>query len=103
MNFDRNYFNFEEYEDEYNFTPDGVTLKPTASKEAIKALLVYRLHNVEKDKIAEHLIIKFKETDCYKSKSEEEREEIINFLKEETIIEDDDLKFFDEKGNEINV
>ena len=72
----------DKYENEYDFNfKDGFTLKATASKEAIKSLLLYKIKDKDiidyKDILASYLVKEFKKTDCFKLKNEEEREEII--------------------------
>ena len=76
----------DEYLDEYDFNfNDGFILMPSSSKEAIRALLFYKTRDEKilnnKNLLSAHLIEEFKKTDCYKSKSEKEQEEIIVYLK----------------------
>ena len=81
INLDRDDTDFvDKFRDEYNFNlKDGLTLKSMASKEAIKALLLYGVTDKailsNKDILTNHLVNEFKKTDCYKAKSEEERKE----------------------------
>ena len=99
----------DKYEDEYNFNfKEGFTLKPTASKEAIKALLVYKVKDKEmfkyKDILATYLVNEFKKTDCFKSKTEKERNEIINYLSDNLEIpENEEISYQDEDGNDITI
>ncbi len=108
INSDRSHEDFiDKYESEYNFNfTDGLTLKPTASKEAIKELLVYRSRNKDffsyKDILANHLVNEFKKTDCYTAKTEEERKEIIEYLLDPSNIEErEDVNYTDENGSDI--
>lgn len=100
----------EKYENEYNFNyKDGLTLKPTASKEAIKALLLYELSDKDffqyKDLLVKHLVSEFKKTECYKLKSKEEQEEIIQYLLNTDFEnkKEDNTIYTDENGNDILV
>jgi len=96
----------DKYENEYNFNfKDGFTLKPSASKEAIKSLLLYKVKDKNileyKDILANHLVNEFKKTDCYKSKNKSEREEIIQYLLDNPEEDEVHTNYTDENGNKI--
>ena len=96
----------DKYENEYDFNfKDGFTLKPTASKEAIKSLLLYKIKDKDildyKDILASYLVKEFKKTDCFKLKNEEEREEIIQYLLDNPEKEEVHINYTDENGNDI--
>lgn len=77
------------YPESFDLTDDEVRLKATATKEAIqsyfreKADLKQDFELVRNpDKLSDFMVEEFKKTECYSLKSEEERQEIINFLRD---------------------
>lgn len=100
---------FEKYDKEYDFNfQEGFILKNTTSKEAIKALLIFKTTDNDilnyKDILGHHLVSEFKKTDCYKSKTEAERQEIIDYLLDSSNIEEfEEPNYTDENGNDINI
>lgn len=100
------------YIKEYDISSGDLKFKKTTSKEAIQAYLIegiYFKNNSEfmkdKEKVSELMISEFKKTDCYKEKSKKERQEIINYLKENTTFEEPKIvdTAIDEDGNEIRI
>ena len=92
-----------QYIDDFDFDLKNkkAKLKPTASKEAIQCYLRNKYDRFNAKDIvynptllSNKMIEDFKKLDCYKAKSEAEREEIIQYLKDNPDIEDDNPNIF---------
>lgn len=92
-----------QYIDDFDFDLKNkkAKLKPTASKEAIQCYLRNKYNRFNAKDIvysptllSNKMIEDFKKLDCYKAKSEAEREEIIQYLKDTPDIEDDNPNIF---------
>ncbi len=92
-----------QYIDDFDFDLKNkkAKLKPTASKEAIQCYLRSKYDRFNAKDIvysptllSNKMIEDFKKLDCYKAKSEAEREEIIQYLKDTPDIEDDNPNIF---------
>ena len=93
----------DQYIDDFdiNIKTGDVKLKPTASKEAIQCYLRNKYDRFNAKDIvysptllSNKMIEDFKKLDCYKAKSDAEREEIIQYLKDNPDIEDDNPNIF---------
>lgn len=90
-----------QYIDDFDLKNKKAKLKPTASKEAIQCYLRNKYNRFNAKDIvysptllSNKMIEDFKKLDCYKAKSEAEREEIIQYLKDTPDIEDDNPNIF---------
>lgn len=83
----------EEFEEIGKFNEPGYKIfpKPNATKEGIQSLFRFEVESEDelvvdnKDEISKRMIQKFKASECYKHKTESERQEIIDYLSKTTI------------------
>lgn len=108
MEFDRMpVYTKEKYENQFEFTGTEVLMKPNISKEAVQEFLCDKARFTltgedfsNPDKVSTFMINEFKASKCYNKKSETDRNEIINYLKENPYFDDfSDVIFYDNNGN----
>ena len=113
MEFDRlPSFAKEKYEDEFELTQTEVIMKPNISKEAVLEFLNERAESsLSKEEfsdpeiVSNFMIEEFKKSNCYNQKSEQNKNEIIKFLKENPYYFDDfsNAIFYDNNGNQVKL
>ena len=82
----------EEFEEIGKFGDPGYhrVPKPNATKEGIQSLYRFQVESedelvvIDKQEISRRMIEKFRNSECYKHKSEQERQEIIDYLSKTT-------------------